>query len=85
MPRVRLGNVINSVIFYGVTIEKGAKVSNSVIMPGTVIKKNAIVDKAIIGERCIIHEGAVVHNEDGSVAVLGRNDEMKKGKAQKEA
>lgn len=80
-----LGNVINSVIFYDVTIEEGAKVSNSVIMPGTIIKKNAVVDKAIIGERCTIHEGAVVHNEDGSVAVLGRNDEMKKGKSQKEA
>ena len=79
-----LGNVINSIIFYDVTIEKGAKVSNSVILPGTVIKKGAVVDKAIIGERCIIHDGAVVQNEDGSIAVLGRNEEKlaaKKGEA----
>ena len=70
-----LGNVINSIIFYDVTIEAGAKVSNSVILPGTVIKKGAVVDKAIIGERCTIHEGAVVKNDDGTIAVLGRNEE----------
>lgn len=69
-----LGTVVNSVIFYDVIIEKGAKVVNSVIMPGTVVKANAVVDKAIIGERCIIHENVVVHNEDGSVAVLGRKE-----------
>lgn len=70
-----LGSVVNSVIFYDVTIEEGARVSDSVVMPGTVIKKGAVVDKAIIGERCVIHEGAVVHNEDGTVHVLGRKDE----------
>ena len=68
-----LGEVTNSVIFYNVTIEKGAKVNEAVIMPGTVVKENAVVDKAIIGERCVIEKGAVVHNEDDSVAVLGRN------------
>lgn len=68
-----LGTVNRSVIFYDVTIEEGAKVTNSVIMPGTVIQKNAVVDKAIIGERCCIHEGTKVHNEDGTVAVLGND------------
>ena len=70
-----LGSVVNSVIFYDVVIEEGARVSNAVVMPGTVIKKGAVVDKAIIGERCVIHEGAVVHNSDGTVHVLGRKDE----------
>lgn len=83
-----LGQVDNSVIFYNVTIEKGAKVNEAVIMPGTVIKENAVVDKAIIGERCVIEKGAVVHNEDDSVAVLGRNEviaapNQKKGAAGK--
>jgi glucose-1-phosphate adenylyltransferase len=79
---VILGNVNRSVIFYGVTVKEGAKVTNSVLMPGTVVEKDAIVDKAIIGERCIIHEGVVVHNEDGTVAVYG-NDERVKGKQSK--
>lgn len=73
-----LGQVSNSVIFYNVTIEEGAKVTNSVIMPGTVVKKNAVVDKAILGENCTIHEGAIVHNDNDSVAVLGRYGEFKK-------
>lgn len=72
-----LGQVTNSVIFYGVTIEEGARVVNSVVMPGTVIKKDAVVIKAIIGEDCTIHSDAVVHNQDGSVAVLGRHDVVK--------
>lgn len=72
-----LGQVSNSVIFYGVTIEEGARVVNSVIMPGTVIEKDAVIIKAIIGENCTIHSGAVVHKEDGSVAVLGRHDVVK--------
>lgn len=72
-----LGQVSNSVIFYGVTIEEGARVINSVIMPGTVIEKDAVIIKAIIGENCTIHSGAVVHKEDGSVAVLGRHDVVK--------
>ena len=72
-----LGQVSDSVIFYNVIIEEGAKVTNSVIMPGTVVKVGAIVDKAIIGEDCTIHAGAVVHNADGSVAVTGRHEEVK--------
>ena len=70
-----LGTVVNSVIFYDVTIEEGARVSDSVVMPGTVIKKGAVVEKAILGERCMIHENAVVKSDDGSVKVLGRKGE----------
>ena len=72
-----LGNVSNSVIFYGVTIKEGARVTNSVIMPGTVIEENAVIDKAILGERCHIYPGAVLRNEDGTVAVLGRKAQLK--------
>lgn len=74
-----LGNVSNSVIFYGVTIKEGAKVTNSVIMPGTVIEENAVIDKAILGERCHIYPGAVLRNKDGSVAVLGRKAKLTDG------
>lgn len=72
------GAVVNSVIFYNVVIGKGARITNSVIMPGTVVQENAVVDKAIIGERCTIYKNAVIHNEDGSVAVMGRKEEAKK-------
>ena len=71
-----LGQVSNSVIFYGVTVEEGAKVVDSVVMPGTVIEKNAVVDKAIIGEDCTVLSNAVVHHKDGTVAVFGRHTEV---------
>jgi glucose-1-phosphate adenylyltransferase len=71
-----LGNVVRSVIFYGVTIEEGAKVTNSVIMPGTVIEHDVVIDKAIIGERCRVHAGTRIQNEDGSVFVEGNDTEL---------
>ena len=79
-----LGNVVRSVVFYGVTIEEGAKVTNSVIMPGPIIERDAVIDKAIIGERCTVHAGAIVKSDDGSVVVYG-NDEDIKNKSAKAA
>ncbi len=54
------GNVTDSVIFSGATIEKGAKVEDSVIMPGAVIKSGAVVSYAIVAENAVIGENAVV-------------------------
>ena len=76
------GTVIRSVVFYGVIIEEGAKVTNSVLMPGTIIEKNAVVDKAIIGERCVIQSNAVVHNDDGTVTVVGNDEKIKASEVQ---
>ncbi len=67
-----LGNVTNSVIFYGVSIGEGAQISNSVLMPDTVVEEGAVVDKAIIGENCLIKKNSILKKADGSVAVLGR-------------
>ena len=44
------GEVNHSIISFGVTIEKGARVIDSVIMSGAKIGKNAIIKKAVIGE-----------------------------------
>ena len=54
------GTVDFSVVFAGVTIEKGAVVRDSIIMPGSVIRKGAVVDYAIVAEQTIIGENAVV-------------------------
>lgn len=74
---VILGSVTRSVIFYGVTVEEGARVTNSVIMPGTVIEKDVVIDKAIIGERCHVHSGFNIQKEDGSVSVYGGDSNLK--------
>ena len=60
------GEVSNSVIGEGVTIEKGAVVRDSIIMQDTVIGAGAIVEKAIIAEDVKI--GANAHLGVGEYA-----------------
>ena len=55
-----MGDVQNSVIFEGVTIEEGAVVRDSVIFPCARIKKGAIVTKAMIGGNAEIGESAEI-------------------------
>ena len=52
------GDVENSVIGSGVTIEKGAVIRNSIIMNNATIGENAYMDKAIIAENVKIGKDA---------------------------
>ncbi|MDE6707015.1 MAG: glucose-1-phosphate adenylyltransferase [Oscillospiraceae bacterium] len=75
------GEVDFSVIFSGVTIEKGATVNYSILMPGTVVKSGAVVEYAIVGENCVIESGAKIgispeniqNRDDWGIAVVGHN------------
>lgn len=64
------GEVDHSVLFSGVKIGKGAKVTNSVIMPFTKVEENAVIDHAIVAQNCVISAGAVVTGEPGAIAVV---------------
>lgn len=54
------GQVENSVVFYDVTIKKGAVVRDSIIMPGSVIESDATVDASILAERVMVGKGAKI-------------------------
>ncbi len=54
------GKVDFSVLFSGVTVEKGAEVRDSIIMPGATVKRGATVQYAIVAENAVIGENAVV-------------------------
>lgn len=54
------GNVDFSVLFSGVTVEKGAEVRDSIVMPGATVKSGAVVQYAIVAENAVIGENAVV-------------------------
>ena len=78
------GEVKNSVLSVGVTVEEGAQVSYSVLMPGAVVKAGAVVQYAILGENTVVAKGAKVgqppecvadHNAWG-IAVLGPNTKL---------
>lgn len=52
------GEIYNSVIGSGVTVEEGAFITNSIIMNGTVVKAGARIEKSIIAEDSEIGENA---------------------------
>ena len=81
------GNINFSVIYEGVTIEKGATVTDSIIMPGSVIKEGAVVEYAIVGENCVIEKGAQIgarpetipNRDDWGIAVIGHRITIEEG------
>jgi len=54
------GTVKHSILFAGVTVEKGAVVEDAVVMGGTVIKSGAVVRHCIVAENVTIGENAVI-------------------------
>lgn len=59
------GTVVNSVLFSGVVVKKGAVVRDSVVMSDTVIEEGALVDRAILDKAIVVGEGAIVgYGED---------------------
>ncbi len=68
------GEVINSVLGSGVTVEAGASVRDSVIMSRAVIRAGATVDRAIVDDGAVIGARATVGRRnapDGDIAVIG--------------
>jgi glucose-1-phosphate adenylyltransferase len=78
------GLVDSSILFGGVTIEKGAVVHDSIIMPNSCIKSGAIVQYAIVGEDTVINENVRIgerpelmeNKDDWGVAVVGHGVEV---------
>jgi glucose-1-phosphate adenylyltransferase len=69
------GTVENSVLFSGVTVERGAVVRNSVVMAGCTIRSGATVEYAILDEDAVIGAGASVGAKasrgEQEIAVVG--------------
>ena len=80
------GQVTNSIISRGSTIEKGAVIVDSIVMPNAVIKAGANINHAIIGWDATIEENAKVgeYQEkavagEWQIAVVGPNVIVKSG------
>ncbi len=72
------GEVENSILSAGVTIEKDAFVKDSIIMQDTMIKKGSKVLKSIVDEEVVIEENAVVGGEK-EITVIGSKAVIKSG------
>ncbi len=80
------GEVVNSIVSRGVTIEKGAKIYDSIVMPNVTVKANATINHSIVGWDAIIGEKATVgsHQEQAiagewQIAVVGPNVSVAEG------
>jgi len=59
------GQVVNSILFPGVVVERGAQVRDSIVMHDTVIGAGAVVDRAILDKEVRVGRGSQVgHGDD---------------------
>ena len=78
------GTVEHSIVFYDVTIGKGAVINNSIIMPGSVIEDGAVIEYSIIAENVVVKENAHIGEipEEGAprrITVVGNSLTIGKG------
>jgi glucose-1-phosphate adenylyltransferase len=74
------GKVENSVLFYGVTVGKGAVIKDSVILPNTIIGENAVINRAVIGSGTVINANVKVGNDSpfSEITLIGDNQIIQK-------
>ncbi len=65
------GSVRRSILFQGVTVDAGARVSDSVVMRGAHIEAGALVERAVVAEGVSIGANAHVGGPDAPLCVLG--------------
>ena len=73
------GEARGSVLFAGVTIEKGALVEDSVIMPGCRVRAGAVIRRAIVAEQSVISRDCVVGASEGGIARIGQQTTLPEG------
>ncbi len=78
------GTVKHSVLFAGVTVEKGAYIEDSVIMPGTVICSGArivcsiVAENVVISRKCVVG-GVAAENVENKIALVGQSTVLPEG------
>ncbi len=81
------GNVYNSVISTGCTVEENAVIENSFVMPNSKIGKNCIIKYSIIGEDAAVNANAKIGDEQEfyekgawGISVVGKDRTVPKNK-----
>lgn len=67
------GYVENSVLFRGVTVEKGAVIKDSIIMQGSVIKENSTLQYAILDKNVVLTSGKYLKGELNWPIIISKN------------
>lgn len=66
------GEVVNSILFRRVVVEKGARIENSIIMQNGTIKAGASLKHCIADKNVVISEGEVMSGTEKSPLVLAK-------------
>lgn len=66
------GHVENSILFRGVTVEKGATVKNCIVMQNTVISQDARIQSCIIDKDCVILKGKELVGQPEFPVIVGK-------------
>ena len=67
------GTVENSILFRGVKIEKGARVSNCILMQNTVVKEGATLSYAITDKNVTINPGRMLMGHESYPLAIEKN------------
>lgn len=85
------GKIVNSIIYHGSTVEKGAEIHDSIIMPGTTVGANSRICHAIVGWDATIGENCVIGapqkapvGGEWNIAVIAPELELKRNSVVKE-
>ncbi len=67
------GAVENSILFRGVTVERGAIVKNSILMQGVTVRKGAVLDHVILDKNVTVNAGRQLTGYEGIPLVFRKN------------
>ncbi len=67
------GTVENSIVFRGVTVERGAIVKNSILMQGVTVRKGAVLDHVILDKNVTVNAGRQLTGYEGIPLVFRKN------------
>ena len=67
------GAVENSILFRGVTVERGAVVKNSILMQGVTVRSGAVLDHVILDKNVTVNAGRQLTGYEGIPLVFRKN------------
>lgn len=79
------GDVYHSILFSGVTVGRGSKISNSILMPNVKVGENTIIENVIIAEHTVIGDNCYIgyrkasgdesekDSKENEITVIGEN------------
>ena len=67
------GTVENSIVFRGVTVERGAIVKNSILMQGVTVHSGAVLDHVILDKNVTVNAGRQLTGYEGIPLVFRKN------------